>query len=215
MRKDKNLSNSIDEPVQMKYFKTFGGTVTKSHRAVAPIIATLLMVAIAVVGGVLIYVYTQGFFASTSTTTVSTDVITMTGYDAKGGVTIYDGSSVTPSTSAGCVPDTGASTNGKTSTANECITIHVRNAGGAPVAISGFKIDGLPIANNGTLNSGKWVLFNPSISSLAEPTIQSGKEATLVYKISTTIPQDAPITIEVGTKGGSQFTFKLTEGLRK
>ncbi|GFN40744.1 MAG: hypothetical protein YK1312THETA_50001, partial [Marine Group I thaumarchaeote] len=32
------------------------------HRAVAPVIATLLMVAIAVVGGTIIFVFSQGFF---------------------------------------------------------------------------------------------------------------------------------------------------------
>ncbi len=35
-----------------------------SHRAVAPVIATLLMVAIAVVGGTIIFVFSQGFFSS-------------------------------------------------------------------------------------------------------------------------------------------------------
>ena len=35
-----------------------------NHRAVAPVIATLLMVAIAVVGGTIIFVFSQGFFSS-------------------------------------------------------------------------------------------------------------------------------------------------------
>ena len=35
-----------------------------SHKAVAPVIATLLMVAIAVVGGTIIFVFSQGFFSS-------------------------------------------------------------------------------------------------------------------------------------------------------
>ena len=37
-----------------------------SQRAVAPIIATLLMVAISVVGGILIFVFAQGFFTDTN-----------------------------------------------------------------------------------------------------------------------------------------------------
>ena len=51
----------------------------RSRRAVAPIIATLLMIAIAVVGGVMIYVFTQGFFGNSSiSTSPSVDTITMT-----------------------------------------------------------------------------------------------------------------------------------------
>jgi len=37
---------------------------TRKHRAVAPVIATLLMVAIAVVGGTIIFVFSQGFFSN-------------------------------------------------------------------------------------------------------------------------------------------------------
>ncbi|MEK0340135.1 MAG: archaellin/type IV pilin N-terminal domain-containing protein, partial [Nitrosopumilus sp.] len=35
-----------------------------SRRAVAPVIATLLLVAIAVVGGSIVFVFAQGFFSS-------------------------------------------------------------------------------------------------------------------------------------------------------
>jgi len=35
-----------------------------SRRAVAPVIATLLLVAIAVVGGSIVFVFSQGFFSS-------------------------------------------------------------------------------------------------------------------------------------------------------
>src|SRR5574338_318651 len=56
----------------------------RSRRAVAPIIATLLMIAIAVVGGVMIYVFTQGFFGNSSiSTSPSVDTITMSGYDMR------------------------------------------------------------------------------------------------------------------------------------
>ena len=54
------------------------------HRAVAPIIATLLLIAIAVIGGVMIYVFTQGFFGNTTISTVpSVDTIIMSGYDMR------------------------------------------------------------------------------------------------------------------------------------
>ncbi|MGI0082773.1 MAG: archaellin/type IV pilin N-terminal domain-containing protein, partial [Nitrosopumilaceae archaeon] len=56
---------------------------TQRRRAVAPIIATLLMVAIAVVGGILIFVFAQGFFTDTSIQGPTIDSLEIFGYDAR------------------------------------------------------------------------------------------------------------------------------------
>jgi len=53
------------------------------HRAVAPVIATLLMVAIAVVGGTIIFVFSQGFFSSSQISgTPTIESLKILGYDA-------------------------------------------------------------------------------------------------------------------------------------
>ena len=55
-----------------------------SHRAVAPVIATLLMVAIAVVGGTIIFVFSQGFFSSSQISgTPTIESVKILGYDAR------------------------------------------------------------------------------------------------------------------------------------
>jgi len=55
-----------------------------SHRAVAPVIATLLMVAIAVVGGTIIFVFSQGFFSSSQISgTPQIESVKIHGYDAR------------------------------------------------------------------------------------------------------------------------------------
>ena len=55
-----------------------------SHKAVAPVIATLLMVAIAVVGGTIIFVFSQGFFSSSQISgTPQIELIQILGYDAR------------------------------------------------------------------------------------------------------------------------------------
>ncbi len=55
-----------------------------SHKAVAPVIATLLMVAIAVVGGTIIFVFSQGFFSSSQISgTPQIESIQFQGYDAR------------------------------------------------------------------------------------------------------------------------------------
>jgi len=54
-----------------------------NHRAVAPVIATLLMVAIAVVGGTIIFVFSQGFFSSSQISgTPTIESLKIQGYDA-------------------------------------------------------------------------------------------------------------------------------------
>ena len=55
-----------------------------SHKAVAPVIATLLMVAIAVVGGTIIFVFSQGFFSSSQISgTPQIEALRIEGYDAR------------------------------------------------------------------------------------------------------------------------------------
>ncbi len=55
-----------------------------THRAVAPVIATLLMVAIAVVGGSIIFVFSQGFFNQAQISgTPAIESVRILGYDAR------------------------------------------------------------------------------------------------------------------------------------
>ncbi len=54
------------------------------RRAVSPIIATLLLVAIAVVGGTIIFVFSQGFFNQAQVSgTPTIELIKILGYDAR------------------------------------------------------------------------------------------------------------------------------------
>ena len=53
-----------------------------SRRAVAPVIATLLLVAIAVVGGSIVFVFSQGFFSSAQISgSPNIESLKITGYD--------------------------------------------------------------------------------------------------------------------------------------
>ena len=58
-----------------------------SRRAVAPVIATLLLVAIAVVGGSIVFVFSQGFFSSAQISGApQIESLKITGYDATDGL---------------------------------------------------------------------------------------------------------------------------------
>ena len=60
-----------------------------SRRAVAPVIATLLLVAIAVVGGSIVFVFSQGFFSSAQISgSPNIESLKITGYDATDGAAI-------------------------------------------------------------------------------------------------------------------------------
>jgi len=65
-----------------------------SRRAVAPVIATLLLVAIAVVGGSIVFVFSQGFFSSAQISgSPNIESLKITGYDATDGdaLQLHDG----------------------------------------------------------------------------------------------------------------------------
>ncbi len=75
-----------------------------SRRAVAPVIATLLLVAIAVVGGSIVFVFSQGFFSSAQVSGSPTiESLKYTGYDATDGTTLinHDGTVFAASNTAG------------------------------------------------------------------------------------------------------------------
>ena len=60
-----------------------------SRRAVAPVIATLLLVAIAVVGGSIVFVFSQGFFSSAQISgSPQIESLKIVGYDATDGTTL-------------------------------------------------------------------------------------------------------------------------------
>jgi len=60
-----------------------------SRRAVAPVIATLLLVAIAVVGGSIVFVFSQGFFSSAQISGApNIESLKITGYDATDGAAL-------------------------------------------------------------------------------------------------------------------------------
>ena len=81
-----------------------------SHKAVAPVIATLLMVAIAVVGGTIIFVFSQGFFSSSQISgTPQIEAVQILGYDARAvtNLQMHDGNSMA-ATSGGIDPNVEA-----------------------------------------------------------------------------------------------------------
>ncbi len=74
----------MNNPIQLLNKNISRGSKNFTRRGVAPVIATLLLVAIAVVGGSIIFVFAQGFFSSAQVSwTPSIELVKIIGYDAR------------------------------------------------------------------------------------------------------------------------------------
>jgi len=187
-----------------------------NHRAVAPVIATLLMVAIAVVGGTIIFVFSQGFFSSSQISgTPQIEAMSVVGYDATDstGLIAHEGSALA---SVGGSAD-------NTKSADERVAVYLTNDSVQKVTISELRFSGVTytmstgnstIANQGTTGAasapgqGEYVVvINPGtleILNLAasQGEIQAGQTVTIVLGL------DQQIKIGRDT----QFNLKTTNG---
>jgi len=110
------------------------------RRAVAPIIATLLMVAIAVVGGILIFVFAQGFFTDINVGAPTIELVEVFGYDARdrADLSTHGSGEITVSIASDGILDDG-----------DAITIHIRNRGNQAVIIEKVKLYGATYTQEG------------------------------------------------------------------
>ncbi|HSB57799.1 MAG TPA: archaellin/type IV pilin N-terminal domain-containing protein [Nitrosopumilaceae archaeon] len=200
----------------------------RSRRAVAPIIATLLMIAIAVVGGVMIYVFTQGFFGNSSiSTSPSVDTITMTGYDmreiaAVNGTTSHEGTAL-----VGFGDDAVSGM-----TLDEEGTIYIKNVGAKPYTISKLEVNGAPLDFIGTAagpTGGQYAVITvpdaktalAGTTHQAAQTVLPGQEATLLVSfddgsgasgVDNTAAPGRTIPVKVTSASGSVYNFNVVVG---
>jgi len=116
------------------------GSKNFPRRGVAPVIATLLLVAIAVVGGSIIFVFAQGFFSSSQVSgTPAIELVKIVGYDARDvkQVKAHDGIEIITKNKDCC-----GITDGRIN-ADERIAIYLQNQSVEKVFISEIRIAGL------------------------------------------------------------------------
>lgn len=106
------------------------------HRAVEPVIATLLLVAIAVVGGTIIFVFSQGFFSQAQISgTPFIESIKILGYDARdvANLKAHDGQTMT-------VISGDPNTPGKN--AGERVVVYIKNDSVGQILFSEIRLGG-------------------------------------------------------------------------
>ena len=192
-----------------------------SRRAVAPVIATLLLVAIAVVGGSIVFVFSQGFFSSAQISgTPSIESLKILGYDARDAtqLTLHDGQPV-----AGLAGSN--STNGLV--AGERIAVYLKNDSVQKVTLSEVRFAGevytFATAAAGALNTGsgsgtdgqfqiatKGTTTGGLDSTSAE--IQPGQQASVILQLKDTIKTGRDAQFKLSTSNGAVFVGTVVAG---
>ena len=197
---------------------------TRKHRAVAPVIATLLMVAIAVVGGSIIFVFAQGFFSSAQVSgTPTIELIKIVGYDARDVTTLqtHDGGPMLLAASGGDADSI--------SEKHERIAIYLKNDGVQKMLIAELRFGGTvyTYANTATLSTQGalsslpggtydiWLTEDGIIDVMlteGAAELQPGQTATVVLALDTDFKTGRDTQFKLTTTNGAVFVGTVVIG---
>ncbi len=200
-----------------------------NHRAVAPVIATLLMVAIAVVGGTIIFVFAQGFFSSSQISgTPQIESLKILGYDARAIQNQVGHDGVTTTCTGSCTSD-GSDQQVNT---DERISVYVTNDSVQKVAIAELRFGGIVYtystttsdtlsnwdAAAGEIGQGEYGILNGTAGGnsnlLSQPAaeLQPGETATFVIDLDTDLRVGRSSQFKLTTSNGNVFVGTVSIG---
>ncbi len=182
-----------------------------SRRAVAPIIATLLLVAIAVVGGSIIFVFSQGFFSSAQVSgSPNIESLKFTGYDATDGTTllVHNG-----------IAYNAANTSGNGLVLGEEVAIYVQNNGVSKATMGEIRFAGkvysyLPGTTAFTGTGNVYHIMSDATTSIntTAPEIQPGQQATIVLELGENVKSGRDAQVKLSTANGAVFVGTVIAG---
>jgi len=198
-----------------------------SRRAVAPVIATLLLVAIAVVGGSIVFVFSQGFFSSAQISGApSIESIRILGYDATDGATLQIHDGTTP------VILQGAAGDGLL--AGERVAIYLQNNGVSKTTLSELRFGGTvydfvpnagvaldawtPITTDGIMGTPAtpgFVLFEQGpdvILNANSAELQPGQQITVLLELDENVKIGRDAQFKITTTSGAVFVGTVIAG---
>jgi len=190
-----------------------------SRRAVAPIIATLLLVAIAVVGGSIVFVFSQGFFSSAQVSGApNIESLKFTGYDATDGAVLKLHDGVNTGVSTGVAGD-GLAT-------GERIAIYVQNQGVNKVTLGEIRFAGsvysftsspgvvalTPWAANAGATYNILTKSPGTIIDTTSPEIQPGQQATIILELAENVKTGRDAQFKLSTSNGAVFVGTVIAG---
>jgi len=185
-----------------------------SRRAVAPIIATLLLVAIAVVGGSIIFVFSQGFFSAAQVSgSPNIESLKFTGYDASGAdlLKFHDGSTTYTS---GNDPSNGSLISG------EQVAVYLQNNGVSKATLGEIRVGGTVYQFEqssgatfvGTGNVYHIMTSDTTASNTSTPELQPGQQATIVLKLGEDWKNGRDAQFKLTTSNGAVFVGTVVAG---
>lgn len=195
-----------------------------SHRAVAPIIATLLLVAIAVVGGTIIFVFAQGFFSSAQISGSPTiEALKILGYDARAVTALKADNGITMA--AGTAGDGDANVE-----RDERVTVYLTNDSVQKVVIAQLSFGGT-IYNYTTvtgntltpwddaaptsLSPGRYAILTGTPSSMLSEgaaELPAGKTSSIVIDLDSDLRVGRSTQFKVTTTNGATFVSTVNVG---
>jgi flagellin-like protein len=200
-----------------------------SKKAVAPVIATLLLVAVAVVGGGINFTLSQQFFNSAQASGLSgIEYILFLGYDATDGdsLTYHDGLVSNP------IDDWHGNQMVDGLKQGERIAIFVQNHSVHKVSfqelrLAGSVYDYQPMSPSykmtsyldNTLESGEYTIVkngntNAPADTISDPspTIQPGQTVTIILELDKNIKIDRDMQFRIITTNGGAFVYTVLSG---
>jgi len=170
------------------------------RRGVSPIIATLMLVAIAVVGGVVVYTYFNNISTKSQVQSVTLHALQLLGYDARqiNPITNHLGAGISSANNA---------------TSITYIALYIKNSGTQQMEINRVYVNGASLTfNSGTLGTGQFHVGSSVTSGVN--TLNAGNTDTLLLRLSSAAPSGANLTVVVEVTGGQQFRYDIVAGNR-
>ena len=195
-----------------------------SRRAVAPVIATLLLVAIAVVGGSIIFVFSQGFFSSAQISgSPQIESIKILGYDATDGPDTQFHDGVQGNVTTGATGSDGLK-------ATEYVTVYLKNDSVNKVTMSEIRLAGtvyqyrdfvgaaLPDFGNALLVQ-EYTMVPAAVTSgdtltidSSAPEMQPGQQVSVVLSLDTDVKSGRDLQFKLTTTSGAVFVGTINSG---
>lgn len=191
----------------------------RSRRGVAPVIATLLLVAIAVVGGAIVFAYSQNFFSSSQISGRPTiEAVKILGYDARA-IDIIDDQNGDPF-AAGSGGDTDADKE-----IGERVAVYIKNDSVQSITLSEVRFGGsvhtftVPPTGVSALTAGQYTVAGVggsastdlvTTSSVAD--IQPGQTVSVVLSLTEDMKSGRDTQFKMTTTNGAVFVGTVVVG---
>jgi len=187
-----------------------------THRAVDTVIATLLLVAISVVGGTIIFVFSQGFFNQAQISgTPTIELVEILGYDARDVTNLeaHDGQTMS-------VVSSDSNTSGKN--VGERIIVYVKNDSVQQILFSEIRLGGvvyqyntvdpIPVFTAGT--GGNYGILSNSTHMTSSPIgiDPAGKTVGIIIDLNDNFPVGRSTQFKLTTTNGGVFISTVVMG---